>query len=175
MKEIKAWKGTQNKQAPQITKGEGGQMELTEEQQIWARKPKHGLAPAQLKNLILSQGGLCALSAVPLRFRPDDNDLCRNGPGVHPLYASLDHTDPGNSKGDFQIICNALNDLKGHLNLELFDALKQTAAWQNLMEQWRKQTAEDSEDRAAYAKLIRPNANNTKLSIGFSDPADRGD
>jgi hypothetical protein len=40
--------------------------------------------------------GLCALSGVPLRFDAASGTPVKGGPGCHPLYAALDHVDPGN-------------------------------------------------------------------------------
>lgn len=80
------------------------------------------------------------------------------GRGCHPLYPAVDHIDPGNPHGGHQIMCYALNDLKGHLPTECFNALKRTKAWRTLMAKWRRQTGRNTRNRAAFMTLLRPNA-----------------
>jgi hypothetical protein len=80
------------------------------------------------------------------------------GRGCHPLYPAVDHIDPGNPHGGHQIVCYALNDLKGHLPFDCFEALKLTEAWKKLMAQWREQAANNRTDREAFRRLLRPNA-----------------
>ncbi len=87
------------------------------------------------------------------------------GRGCHPLYPAVDHKDPGNPHGGHQIVCYALNDLKGHLPPDCFCALQRTKAWKRLMTCWRKQAAKDHTDRDAFRRLLRPNAV-TKMPMG---------
>ena len=82
----------------------------------------------------------------------------KNGRGCHPLYPAVDHIDPGNRDGGVQIVCYALNDLKGHLPFDCFNALVETDAWKGLMKRWAEQAALYSGDRAAFKRLLRPNA-----------------
>jgi hypothetical protein len=51
-----------------------------------------------------------------------------------------------------------LNDLKGHLPPDCFQALSETSAWKSLMERWRVQALKDNFDREAFKRLLRPNA-----------------
>ena len=133
---------------------------LTEEQKKWAERGKRGASAAELRALVVKQSGLCALSSVTLLFnKKKDGTAIAEGEGCHPLYAAVDHIDPGNPKGGHQIICYALNDLKGHLPVECFEALKGTEAWRDLMRRWRELAERDSTNRKAFRRLLRPNAN----------------
>ena len=93
-----------------------------------------------------------------MTFDVNEGRPVKGGNGCHPLYPAVDHVDPGNSNGGHQIVCNALNDLKGHLPVECFEALKKTNAWNELMKQWVAQANENRTDRDAFKKLLRPNA-----------------
>lgn len=143
--------------------------DLNEDQERWAKKrrPHYGLTRANLRQLIRAQEGRCALSKAPLLFDRANGVPQKNGYGCHPLYPAIDHKDPGNSKGGFQVVCYALNDLKGHLPLDCFNALKKTRAWCKLMRAWRLQAKKDPTDREAFRKLLRPNATlRTSVSLG---------
>ena len=131
---------------------------LTLEQERWAAKRRQGISPSRLKNKLIEQGGLCALASVPMLFDVREGTPEKDGQGCHPLYPAVDHIDPGNRDGGFQIVCYALNDLKGHLPLDCFNALIATDAWRRLMQDWKQQAARDPHDRAALMRLLRPNA-----------------
>ena len=111
-----------------------------------------------LHTLLTRQEGRCALSGVEMIFDNAEGTPVSGGKGCHPLYPAVDHMDPGNPKGGHQIVCYALNDLKGHLPPDCFKALSETTAWQSLMEQWRRQAQKDKTDREAFMRLLRPNA-----------------
>jgi len=98
------------------------------------------------------------MSDVEMIFDNIEGAPVKGGRGCHPLYPAVDHIDPGNPEGGHQIVCYALNDLKGHLPCECFEALSGTSAWLALMEQWRKQAHKDKTDREAFMQLLRPNA-----------------
>ena len=106
-------------------------------------------------DLITQQRGLCAFSGAPLLFGSSDGTPVAGGHSQHPIYAVVDHSSPGTDSHGYQIVSNDLNDLKGHLNPELFDALRRTNAWMLLMERWRKQALVDSSDRSAFRLLRR--------------------
>lgn len=133
-------------------------MDLNADQENWAKRRKQGLSPKELRLLIANQNGLCALSGVPLRFDVIDRTPIKGGKGCHPLAPAVDHVDPGNEAGERQIICYALNDVKGHLPLECFKALIETTAWKALMAEWRDQAKLDPSNREAFRQLLRPNA-----------------
>jgi len=131
-------------------------MKLNPQQERWASKRRQGVAKKVLRSLLIQQECKCALSGAKMIF---DKRQCTPvaGKGCHPLYASVDHKDPGNP--DCQIVCYALNDLKGHLPLNCFNALKETIEWRSLMKRW-KQAACNPANRGAFMRLLRPN---TKL------------
>jgi hypothetical protein len=74
------------------------------------------------------------------------------------LSPAVDHIDPGNRDGGVQLVCYALNDLKGHLPVDCFEALRETQAWGRLMDAWRGQARLDPKDWEAFRRLLRPNA-----------------
>jgi hypothetical protein len=111
-----------------------------------------------LRTLLIQQQGRCALSGAEMNFDVDAGTPVKDGAGCHPLYPAVDHIDPGNPDGGYQIVCYALNDLKGHLPVDCFQALTQTEAWGRLMAAWRQVAAASPNDRAAFYGLLRPNA-----------------
>jgi hypothetical protein len=133
-------------------------MELNQQQKKWASKRRDGATPKILRSLLIQQKCKCALSGVEMIFDVNEGTPVNGGKGCHPLYAALDHKDPGNPNGGFQIICCAINDLKGHLPLDCFNDLEKTPAWQSLMERWRKQAETDRANREAFKQLLQPNA-----------------
>ena len=133
-------------------------MNLTPDQRHWARRRKQGLSPNELRSLVDKQRGLCALSKVLMTFDVRDRTPMADGQGCHSLSPAVDHIDPGNAQSERQIVCYALNDLKGHLPVACFRALTRTKAWKQLMEEWRKQARKDRADREAFRRLLRPNA-----------------
>jgi len=136
----------------------GGDFTLSSSQQAWASKRGRGASRAEQKRLLVAQMGRCALSGVELLFDVEERKAKKKGPGCHPLSPAVDHKDPGNPKGGYQIICYALNDLKGHLPTECFEALCCTDAWKKLMQNWRGQASKNRNDRGAFGRLLRPNA-----------------
>lgn len=133
-------------------------MELTSDQKRWASKGRQGVNKSELLRILIKQKGKCALSGVDMIFNVREGTPAKGGRGCHPLYPAVDHIDPGNFDGGHQIVCYALNDLKGHLPIECFEALQKTNAWKSLMRQWRKQAEKDSTDRDAFMRFLRPNA-----------------
>ena len=133
-------------------------MELTDEQKRWASKRRQGVPAKKLRELLIKQEGRCALSKVKMICNNIEGTPVSGGRGCHPLYPAVDHIDPGNSVGDYQIVCYALNDLKGHLPPDCFKALKKTKAWKNLMQMWAAQARNGRNNREAFKRLLRPNA-----------------
>lgn len=133
-------------------------MRLTAQQQRWASKSRQGASARALRKILEEQQGLCGLSGAKMIFDVNQGRPVKGGVGTHPLYVSVDHKDPGNSLGGYQIVCYALNDLKGHLPVDCFNALVATPVWQSLMDKWRRQAKMDSSDRKALMRLLRPNA-----------------
>lgn len=137
-------------------------MELTEQQKKWASKRKQGVAPKTLRVLLNKQKGRCALSGVNMIFDKNEGTPMKGGRGCHPLYAAVDHIDPGNREGGYQIICYALNDLKGHLPPDCFKALLETNEWKKLMSKWGRQAKKDVSDREAFRRILGPHATSKK-------------
>jgi len=135
------------------------EFKLTKHHSSWASKRRRqGVGKSKLREMLERQGGRCALSGVEMVFDVKERTPEKGGRGCHPLSPAVDHVDPGNAKGDFQLICYALNDLKGHLPPDCFNALRQADAWKQLMAAWKEQAERDSNDRQAFRRLLRPNA-----------------
>lgn len=135
-----------------------GAYDLTEDQLQWAKKRRQGVGPRGLRAMLVAKRGQCALSKVPMVFDRSERTPVRAGRGCHPLSPAVDHVDPGNHTGPRQIICYALNDLKGHLPTDCFEALVDTKSWDRLMKAWRAQARKDWSDREAFMRLLRPSA-----------------
>lgn len=134
---------------------------LSRTQKAWASKKKQGLPPSALRTLVIRQKGRCALSQVKMVFDKKKGTPVQGGKGCHPLYAAVDHISPG-SRIHFQLVCYALNDLKGHLPRDCFQALTPTSPWRNLMKKWRGQAQKGPNNRKAFKNLLRPDINNFK-------------
>jgi hypothetical protein len=111
---------------------------------------------------LIKQKGKCALSRASLLFDKSQGTPQKGGDGVHPLYPAVDHKECGNVERGHQIVCYALNDVKGHVPFEYFESLKRTKAWRRLMKQWRSLADEGSRDRKAFRRLIFPNEKTEK-------------
>ena len=83
----------------------------------------------------------------------------KGGLGVHPLYPAVDHIECGTVKRGYQIVCYSLNDVKGHMPFDCFEALTNTGPWKELMQRWKSLAENDPNNREAFRKLIFPNAN----------------
>ena len=128
---------------------------LSPEQIAWASKMKQRLSSSRLKELIIVQKGLCALSKVPMFFEKEKYGTpVKGGRGCHPLYAAVDHVFPGNNK-EHQLVCYDLNDLKGPLPDRLFKVLRNSSEWKLLMQQWRSQAEKNPEAIEAFKALLR--------------------
>jgi len=133
-----------------------GSEKLAEE---WAAKRRQGLSPSELKALLLKQGERCALSGARMLFDKKSGTPQKSGHGVHPLYPAVDQIEPGNPKRGHQIVCYALNDVKGHMPFECFKKLRRTRAWKELMLRWRTEAeGHHRRDREAFRRLIFPNS-----------------
>lgn len=82
----------------------------------------------------------------------------KGGRGCRSLCPAVDHKDPRNPTGGFQVVCYALNDLKSHLSAECFDVLSSSEAWNALMLKWRELAEKDPKNRDALMRLLRPTA-----------------
>ncbi len=137
--------------------------ELSTEARKWAaRRRRQGVSPTELAKLLSEQGEKCALSGVSLLFDRKLGTSKAGGQGVHPLYPAVDHRECRNAERGYQIVCYALNDVKGHMPFHCFEALKGTDAWKEFMGGWRSQAEKDPHDREAFKALIFPNDSRKK-------------
>jgi len=136
--------------------------ELSAPAEAWASKGRQGLSPKRLKDLLAKQEERCALSGARLLFDRQLGTPHKGGLGVHPLYPAVDHIECGSGERGHQIVCYALNDVKGHVPFDCFEALKGTEPWKELMQRWRSLAEEDQSDREAFRRLIFPNGNRRK-------------
>lgn len=129
---------------------------MTKFQREWASKRKQKVSPPKLRLLVEKNRGCCGLSGAKMIFNKKQGTPQKEGNGCHPLYAAVDHISPGNPQAGFQLICYALNDLKGHLPLACFKALSKTKAWKELMRKWKQQAQKNTNSRGIFRNLIRP-------------------
>lgn len=108
------------------------------------------------------QGERCALSGARLLFDRELGTPLKGGLGVHPLYPAVDHIECGNQERGCQIVCYALNDVKGHLPFDCFEALRATKPWEEFMRRWRLQAENNPYNREAFTSLVFPNGNKRK-------------
>jgi len=129
---------------------------LTQQELEWAKRAKrksrqYPVDRKTIEAILVRQNGRCYLSRAKLIFDKSLGTPSR-GRGCHPLYASLDHITPGGT--EVQVVCYALNDLKGHLPRDVFDELKNQPSWKRLMRRWRG-LAKRNSSRADFKKLLR--------------------
>jgi hypothetical protein len=131
--------------------------EFTDAQRRWVTRAaqKHGRGVAYWLDLIARQRARCAFSRVPLLFDSQSGTAQPGGRGVHPLYAAVDHSDPGNDNLGHEIVSYDLNDIKGHLPPDCFADLRHTPAWARLMRKWREQAQIDASPEA-LRQIRRP-------------------
>ena len=129
--------------------------QLSPSQIEWARKRKQDLSPSRLRELVIRQKGLCALSGAVMIFDKSYGNPNINRRGCHPLYAAVDHVSPGNEEFGHRIVCYDLNDLKGHLPNKVFMELQNTFAWKHLMQQWKSQAENNPMDIDAFKALLK--------------------
>ncbi|MEK7950452.1 hypothetical protein [Luteolibacter soli] len=122
----------------------------------WAKRraQRYGGGVTRFLEIVSEQKGKCALSGVPLLF-DSAHGTAIPGRGVHARYAALDHVSPACESQGFQIVCYALNDLKGHLPYDCFQALKSTGAWESLMTRWNAVHAKQPMDSKAFYSLLK--------------------
>lgn len=130
------------------------EFKLNPSQKSWASKRKQRVPPTQLKRKLIKQRGLCALSGAPLMFDRSECTTEKGGHGCNPLWPAVDHIDPSNPNSDFQIVCHRLNDLKGFMPLDCFNALRRSGPWKRLMCKWKEQAERNPKDRDALMRLI---------------------
>jgi len=132
--------------------------ELSTAAKAWASKRRQGRSRRELTELLCKQEERCALSGACLLFDRQLGTPQKGGLGVHPLYPAVDHVECRTGEHGYQIICYALNDVKGHIPFDCFEALKRTEPWQALMSRWKSLAEIDPANREAFRMLIFPNA-----------------
>ncbi len=120
-----------------------------------AHGKNHGLNLSELRERIKKSKGKCDLSGAPMIFEKEHGTPKAGTAGCHPLYASVDHISPGNQDYGHQLVCYALNDLKGSLPYKLFAELQNTSAWKHLMQQWKSQAENDPMAVDALKALLK--------------------
>jgi len=138
---------------------------ITSDHHRWAKSAarKYGHGKSYWLELIIQQKGRCGFSDAKLLFDAASGTPVAGGPGVHPLYAAVDHTSPGCDDLGHKIVSYDLNDLKGHLPPDCFENLCGTPCWKRLMVKWREQAEKSSSDREAF-RIIRKGRHLTRHS-----------
>ncbi len=90
---------------------------ITKDHKRWVKsaRRKYKQTARFWMDLIQEQEGKCALTKAPLFFDSINGTPIKCGNGCHPLYATVDHVNPGRTDRGFQILCSGINDLKAHL------------------------------------------------------------
>jgi hypothetical protein len=129
---------------------------ITSDHKRWASaRVRKGRTKAYWLDLISKQRGLCGFSKAMLLFDAKSGTPKKGGEGTHPIYAVVDHCAPGCDDLGHEIVCHALNDLKGALPSDCFRALRDTPAWLDLMSRWLAQAENDHTDRDAFRTIQR--------------------
>ena len=81
---------------------------------------------------------------------------------MHPLYPAVDHIQCGTKERGHQIVCYALNDVKGHLPFDCFEALKQYRAMERVNAAMEFTGRERPTPPGSFKRLIFPNGNRRK-------------
>ena len=131
-------------------------MQITNDHIRWIKsaRRKYGKTIQFWISLLQQQAGKCALTKSKILFDAESGTPQKGENGCHPLYAAVDHINPGRNDLGFQILCYDINDLKGHLPPPLFNALTKTKEWKRFINEW-KRLAESSSDRRVFKKLIK--------------------
>lgn len=83
-----------------------------------------------LHNLVETSGGKCRWTGLPLHFNPERagcvTDKDGNCPPTDPLYAEVDHCEPGSNECGHELVCHYINDAKGHLPWKVWLAASRT-------------------------------------------------
>jgi 5-methylcytosine-specific restriction endonuclease McrA len=132
---------------------------LDKEQTKWASRCKQGISPQMLRTLIVNQKGKCKLTNTKMLFNKTKHGTAEPGKGVHPLYAAIDHIHP-KDKGkrkpemkDIQLLCYAINDMKGHIPPRLFDLITgDNTEWKQFKRKWNRIRPRNAK---SYYRLIR--------------------
>lgn len=95
-------------------------MPLTQEQEDWvdrmSKKPAlTGVGKDYLRRLVELSQGKCRWTGLPVLF-----DVQSGTPPTNPLYAEVDHREPGTNEVGHDIVCHRANDAKGQLPWRLW-------------------------------------------------------
>lgn len=131
--------------------------QITADHHRWAKSAarKYGHGKSYWLELIARQQGRCNFSGVQLLFDAASGTPIAGGQGVHPIYAAVDHCSPGCDDLGHQIVSYDLNDLKGHLPPDCFKDLCSNPSWKELMNKWREQAEQSTENREAFRSIRR--------------------
>jgi hypothetical protein len=105
------------------------------EKWVMSQSKRHHLPKVYLRELLEKQNYKCAFSDIDLDFRFGCFE-----------YATIDHSMPGMDCEGHTVVCYALNNMKGSMNLSCFQAMQRTIEWKCLMDELRVGDAEERYD-----------------------------
>ena len=116
----------------------------------------------KLRTKLKEQDGRCAWSKVQLRFPAEDGWAKQKtkdseAKSCHPLYATVDHSEPNSLKHGFEIVCYHLNDIKGQLPHDCFVELKKSPSWGERMTKWKEYAERYPDDEGALRSVLKSN------------------
>lgn len=127
--------------------------QLSKNQEEWLKnKPNRNI----LEEFIKTKKGKCALTDVELVFDKQEGTP-KKGKGCHALYASVDHIIPNgdNSLENLQLVCYAINDLKGHMPNKLFSVIKNSDEWKEFKDGWQELAKSETSESKDFYKFIK--------------------
>ena len=102
----------------------------------------------QLSRLVRLSGARCRWSNLPLKFETESAGGAQ-GIRTDPLYATVDHREPGRHDHGHDIVCSRINDAKGTLPWSVWLATTDTQTFK----EW---IASLQEEYVRTGKLVRP-------------------
>ena len=134
-------------------------------QEKWVRraagKPRNsGIGREAIREKLRKHRELCAWSGAHLHFNVKHGTAIggKKKKPCHPLYATIEHSEPGSLKHGFEIVCYHLNDIKGQLPHDCFVELKNCPSWIERMKKWKECAERDPVDENALRSVIKSNA-----------------
>jgi hypothetical protein len=138
-----------------------GNFEFTLKMESWSKKTKQGVKPELLKQLIENQKGKCKLTGVDLEFDKSKLYEEENKGHCNPIYAVVDHISPSDkgtridSIDEVQILCFAINDMKGNIPKKLFETLIKTNEWEKFVGDWKDCVSENKDNIFEMCSFIK--------------------
>ncbi len=113
---------------------------MTRDQEEWVERmvkkpPLKGIGSdserrAYLGRLVELSGGRCRWTGLPLKF---DTVSAGGQNATDPLYAEVDHREPGSNDHGHDLVCHRINDAKGQIPWRVWLEASQTESFREWM------------------------------------------